>query len=251
MTRWRHHATDRLAVQIDAYTWRRYSLIKRFLLPGALRALNIGTGGGVETLRLLAAGNHVTTVDLDEPTARRTRARAERWGFGDRHVGHVGHVLEVDVRGPFQLILMSEVLEHIQDDYGALRRLASWLAPDGRLVLSTPTASYGMLPGDVLSVEEDGGHVRPGYDGPELDAMLGALGLVTQRRVYNCGLVTCWLQRLERRLRHHPVTRPFGYGFSLACRPFLPLLDALPYRASDQITIATKPSANGSCASPS
>lgn len=231
---------DRWAVQIDAYAWHRYALMKPFLPRGPIRALNIGTGGGVETLRLLRRGNRVTTVNIDDVTARRTRARAERWGFADRHQGTVGHVLHVDVAGPFQFILMAEVLEHIADDFGALRRIAGWLAPGGRLVLSTPTASNGMLPGDTLSEREDGGHVRPGYDGPELDAMLARLGLVTLRRIYNGGVACCWQHRIERRLRGRSATRPFGYGFGLACRPLMPLLDAMRWRASDQITIAAK-----------
>jgi len=233
-------AADRWALQIDAYSWRRYALIARFLPYGPIKALNIGTGGGVETLRLLQRGHRVTTINLDHATARRTRARAERWGWADRHEGTVGHVLHVDVTGPFQLVLMSEVLEHIADDLGTLRRVAGWLAPGGRLVLSTPTASDGMLPGDRLSAREDGGHVRPGYDGPELDAMLARLGLVTLRRLYNCGVACCWQLRLERRLRRAGATRPLGYAFGLACRPLMPLLDAVPYRPSDQITIAVK-----------
>jgi SAM-dependent methyltransferase len=231
---------DRWAVQIDAYAWRRYALMKRFLPYGPISSLNIGTGGGVETLRLLQRGHRVTTIDIDPATARRTRARAERWGWAERHEGTVGHVLQVDLAGPFQLVLMAEVLEHIADDFGALRRIAGWLAPGGRLVLSTPTASDGMLPGDRLSVCEDGGHVRPGYDGPELDAMLVRLGLVTLRRLYNCGVACCWQHRIERRLRGRSATRPLGYAFGLACRPLMPLLDAVRWRASDQITIAAK-----------
>jgi len=232
---------DHWAVQIDAYAWRRYALIKRLLPEGPIDALNIGTGGGVETLRLLRRGHRVTTIDVDHLSARRTRARAERWGCADRHEGKVGHLLQVDVAGPFQLVLMAEVLEHIADDFGALRRIAGWLAPGGRLVLSTPTAAHGMLPGDTLSTCEDGGHVRPGYDGPELDAMLARLGLVTLQRVYNCGVGCCWQHRIERRLRGAAATRGLGYAFGVACRPLMPLLDAVRYRPSDQITLAAKP----------
>lgn len=236
----RRQLTDRWAVQIDAYAWRRYALMQRFLPRGPINALNIGTGGGVETLRLLRRGNRVTTIDIDQAAARRTRARAERWGWADRHEGKVGHVLQVDVDGPFQLVLMAEVLEHIADDFGVLRRIAGWLAPGGRLVLSTPTASDGMLPGDTLSIREDGGHLRAGYDGPELDAMLARLGMVTLRRIYHCAVACCWQHRIERRLRASAATRPLGYAFGVACRPLMPLLDAVRYRPSDQITIAAK-----------
>ena len=82
--------------------------------------------------------------------------------------------------------------------------------------------------------------MRPGYDGPELDAMLAQLGLVTLRRVYNGGRPACWQHRLERRLRLRAATRWAGFAFGLGCRPLMPLLDAVPYRPSDQITVATK-----------
>lgn len=231
---------DRLAVQVDAYTWRRYAMIEPLLVAGPVRALNIGTGGGVETLRLLRKGNHVTTVELDEAAATRTRVRVERAGFGDRHVGLCGHVLKVPLDGPFHVILMSEVLEHVQDDLGALQRLASWLEPGGRLILSTPTATWGMLPGDTLSVREDGGHVRAGYDGPELDAMLADVGLVTLRRIFACGWGAAQQHVIERKLRGNWLTRPLGMAFGLASRGAMPLLDGVSYHPTDQITLATK-----------
>jgi SAM-dependent methyltransferase len=231
---------DRLAPQVDAYTWRRYAVIEPFLVAGPVRALNIGTGGGIETLRLLRRGNHVTTVELNEYTAAHTRERVERAGFGDRHVGLCGHVMEVPLEGPFHVILMSEVLEHVQDDLGTLRRLASWLEPGGQLVLSTPTASWGMIPGDTLSVSEDGGHMRAGYDGPELDAMLADVGLTTIRRVFACGWGAAQQHVMERKLRGNRLTRPLGIAFGLASRTALPLLDAVPLRPTDQITLATK-----------
>ena len=100
---------DKYAVHFDAYTWYRHSLIEPFLISGPIRSLNIGTGGGVETLRLLRRGNYVTTVEIDEGTAKRTRDRVARNGYADKHTGVVGHVLEVCVSGRFDEILMLEV----------------------------------------------------------------------------------------------------------------------------------------------
>ena len=60
---------------------------------------------------------------------------------------------------------------------------------DGRLILSTPTALYGQMAGDMLSVEEDKDnpdrHVRVGYQGIELDRLLQKYNLVTLKRIYN------------------------------------------------------------------
>jgi SAM-dependent methyltransferase len=230
---------DRLAPQIDAFTWHRYSLIAPYLIHGEIRALNIGTGGGVETVRLLSRGNYVTTIEYNAEMAARTRARAVRAGYGDRHTGLHGHVLEVPLDETFHLVVMCEVLEHVMDDFAAIQRIARWLKPGGRLVLSTPTASYGQLPGDRISVVEDGGHVRVGYEGPELDAMLSRVGIITQKRILNSGLGPSIQHVIERRVRAGS-SRLLGPALGLASRPIMGALDVLPVRMSDQITIATK-----------
>lgn len=137
---------------------------------------------------------------------------------------------------------MCEVLEHISDDRGTLEKLGRLVERGGRLVLSTPTSSYGMLPGDTLSATEGGGHVRPGYDGPELDEMLRAAGFVTIRRILNGGVGARVQHLIERRLcsyGHVGLGRSFGF----LNRPLMPMLDAWPIHAFVQITIATKMSA--------
>jgi SAM-dependent methyltransferase len=231
---------DRISPQLGAFTWYRYALTGQSFVGGPARFLNIGTGGGIEALRLLRKGNHVTTIEIDSVTAARTRARIERNGFGSKHVGHAGHVLSVNVVGPFDGIVMCEVLEHIKDDVRTLERVSQWLAPGGRLIMSTPTASYGQLPGDEVSLVEDGGHVRVGYDGPELDLMLADVGIAPIRRIYLGHRMTRWHIRLERLLQARRATVPIGLGFSLASRPFMPLLDSIPGRPLCQLTVAIK-----------
>jgi SAM-dependent methyltransferase len=231
---------DRIAPQLGAFTWYRYDVTGQFFFSGPARLLNVGTGGGMETLRLLRRGNHVTTIEVDPATAAKTRNRVVRSGHGARHVGHAGHVLDVEVEGPFDGVVMCEVLEHIKDDVRTLQRVSQWLAPGGRLVLSTPTASYGQLPGDEITVHEDGGHVRVGYDGPELDVMLADVGIVPLRRVYLGHRLSRWHIRAERLLQARRLTVPLGLCFSLVSRPLMPFLDAFPGQPLHQITLAVK-----------
>jgi 2-polyprenyl-3-methyl-5-hydroxy-6-metoxy-1,4-benzoquinol methylase len=226
--------------QLDAYTWRRHARVSNYLAAGPIKALNIGTGGGAETLALLRRGNHVTTIEISEETAERTRERIVRTGFGDMHTGLVGHVLELDLDDTFHQVMMCEVLEHIADDYAALERIAGWLEPGGRLIMSTPTNIHGQLPGDELSAVEDGGHVRVGYEGPELDEMLQAVGLITIHREYNGYALTQQYLRAERKLRANAKTRLFGYGVSVAARPLVRLMEQVKVQPSDQITVAIK-----------
>jgi SAM-dependent methyltransferase len=51
----------------------------------------------------------------------------------------VGNITECGMRtGAFQLILCSEVIEHVADSRSALRELHRLLAPEGVLILTTP-----------------------------------------------------------------------------------------------------------------
>ncbi len=237
---------DRWAIHIQAYTAYRYALVEPLLISGPIRSLNIGTGGGVETLRLLRKGNSVTTIDTDDARASQTRERVVRNGFADKHVGRVGHVLDISISEKFDCILMCEVLEHIKRDVETVQRLSDWLVPGGRLILSTPTASYGQLPGDVVTAEEDDvHHVRVGYDGPELDEMLTQAGLIRLRRSYNGYALMRVQQRIELGLRRRSPLFPLGVAFGVASRPLMPLLDVVHIRPLTQLTLATKGRAAG------
>ena len=231
---------DYIAVQIDSFTWNRFRLLKPYIVQGPVKILNIGTGGGVQSLRLLRAGNRVTAVEIDPETARRTQERVHRHGFEDRFNLVEGHILNVEVEGNYRAVWMTEVLEHIQNDHAVLKKIGSLLETGGRLVMSTPTASWGQLGGKV-SIEEDGGHVRVGYEGEELDLMLRDVGLLTIRRIMNCNRVTQVLYHLEKILQHSSIW-PVRYIVSLALRPLIPILDLGSFgkKWANQITVAKK-----------
>lgn len=236
--------TDRWAIHIDAYTMNRYRLIKPYLKKGHFNALNIGTGGGVETLRLLRRGNTVTILEIDSNTAEKTMARIRRNGFAEKVDCICGHFLKVPVNRQFDEIMMCEVLEHIKDDQGSLKKLSSLSNQGARLILSTPTASCGQLMGDEVVEEEDPVHpeyhVRPGYDGPELDTLMQEAGFAVEKRIFNGYLLTQQYHLIERFLRRYKPLMPLAIFAGLAGRIFVPLLELIRIRPSNQITIAHK-----------
>jgi hypothetical protein len=152
----------------------------------------------------------------------------------------VGHILSIDLAENFHEIYICEVLEHITDDLSTLHRLSDLLLPGGRLILSTPTASYGQLFHDTVTLQEKGGHVRVGYDGPELDELLKKTQLFPLRRIYNGNSIIKIIHSFERWLASTKYTVWLRYPFSFCMRLVLPLLDIPVYRPFDQITIAIK-----------
>jgi SAM-dependent methyltransferase len=130
---------DLFARRLDPLTVRR---IKPLTLPGGARCLEIGGGQGSIARWLcehVGPGGHVTATDLETgflselPPANLTVVR---------------HDVRTDEfpESSFDLIHVRAVLMHIAERMAALRRMASWLAPGGWLLVEEP--DFGMWIGD-------------------------------------------------------------------------------------------------------
>ena len=108
------------------------------LVGGGQRVLEVGCWSGYVTEHLVAAGNTVVGVEIDAEAAERARRFAERV-----------HVVDIDVTpltsvvtGPFDVVLMGDVLEHLRDPLATLRDAATLLGPGGRVVISVPHVAH-------------------------------------------------------------------------------------------------------------
>ncbi len=145
----------------------RRRLVARFLrdVPGRT-LLDVGCGDGelIALLRReLPALTALAGADLSSETVKRNRERLPGVDF---------HVLDITQRAlpaTFDLVVCSEVIEHIEDRGAAFRHLASMVAPAGHLLVTCPS-------GRVFATERHFGHVsHPTI--PELDARAEAVGL--------------------------------------------------------------------------
>ena len=105
-------------------------------LPSGYRLLEVGCGNGNVTRALEQAGptGDITAMDtFDEGLAyARQRVRRARIVRGDILRDDPAPAPRYDVIGMF------DVLEHLDDDLGVLRRLHSMIVPGGALVLTVP-----------------------------------------------------------------------------------------------------------------
>lgn len=132
--------------------------------PG--RFVEAGAGTGTLTRAFLDRGFTGTCHDITPETREVIR----------RNLADRADVLDVpeDVddipAGAYDYLFAFEVLEHIEDDLGALRQWTAWLRPGGRVLVSVPAhqRKYGR---DDASV----GHVRR-YERAELEALLQGAG---------------------------------------------------------------------------
>jgi SAM-dependent methyltransferase len=120
-------------IETPGYLMRRRLLLRVLGKKRPGRLLEIGCGRGDLLARLAALGWEGVGLEISPRAA--TAAR-------ELTAAHVDRVAIVDdpaaVQGAFPLVVASEVLEHIPDDADTLRRWRSWVATDGRLVLTVP-----------------------------------------------------------------------------------------------------------------
>ncbi len=141
----------------------RWALIAPLLGPGIESVLEIGVGQGALGFRLAERYRYVG-LELDERALEVARRRFAR--------GTLIHG-DLDALAPedrFDLIVATEVLEHYEDDVGALRLWRTRLAERGALLLSVPAFSERFGPWDVKA-----GHFRR-YERDGLATTLRAAG---------------------------------------------------------------------------
>lgn len=114
-------------------------------LPRPLgRVLDVGCGNGATGRSLRAAGaTWVSGIEL-EPAAAAVAASE----YDEVRVGPAEAELG-GVAGPFDTILLYDVLEHLVDPWGLLRRLHEVAGPGARVHISVPNARHWSLLRDL------------------------------------------------------------------------------------------------------
>lgn len=162
---------DRMA-ELDAAHWwyvaRREILdavIRRTVRPPAdARILEIGCGTG-HNLAMLQRFGSVEAAELD-PHAR--RLAEQRLGTPVHDEALPG--LADRVTGDFDLIALLDVLEHVEDDSGALRAIHRMLRPGGALLLTVPINKW------MWTAHDAAHHHHRRYTKPEIVALAREAG---------------------------------------------------------------------------
>jgi len=149
--------------------------------------LEVGAGLGEFAAQLRGLRRHVVT-DVDPACVASMAARfADRPEVSSRQLDLTGGA--IDIGEPVSTIVAINVLEHLEDDAGALRALASMVEPGGRIVLWVP--GYQQLYGDF---DRAVGHVRR-YTPATLTSAFVRAGLAADvvRPVNLLGGIAWWL----------------------------------------------------------
>jgi 2-polyprenyl-3-methyl-5-hydroxy-6-metoxy-1,4-benzoquinol methylase len=233
-----------LVQSVGPMTANRYRLIlaqlQGVLTPEA-RVLDIGCGNGTLMARLLGAmpGLQLGGIEFSEtavaaaPASVRERIR----------VGSLFDTLPL-LHERFDLIICSEVLEHIEDASAAMRLIAAALAPGGKLVLTVPCGKRWWS-----RLDEHVGHFRR-YELHELRALVEAAGLAPRRVIgwgvlfgllYDRATVLMGAKRVE-----HFGSNRAAASVSVLLQQLFRVDDLLPSRFGIQaVVVAQAPGAGG------
>ena len=239
--------------QEDEHWWFRgrraviRALLARTKLPANPRILDAGCGTGRNLTELQRLGT-ASGVDFSALAIDYCRAR----GIADVHRAGL-EALPFDTDS-FDLLLLADVIEHVDDDVAVLRELHRVAAPGAVLAITTPAYRW------LWSQHDETCHHRRRYTRPELRERAGAAGwrpvtatyfnslllppifltrrLFGRRRRERADLditpgalnpVLEFPMRLEAGLIRRGVSLPFGVSIGMVCRP-----DAVPVQPALQ-----------------
>jgi SAM-dependent methyltransferase len=151
------------------------------------RVLDVGAGFGRHAFEIARRGGRVVALDFAADEVEQTRATIGAMVDSgeitlDRFVGALrGDATRLPFADDsFDVVITSEVLEHIQDDVAAISEMVRVLRPGGTFAATVPSwlpeKVNWMLSDEYHAPKSAGGHVRI-YSATELKAKLRAAGL--------------------------------------------------------------------------
>lgn len=174
-----HHSTSpqKKIISENNFTYR---LIVNFLNKyinnkKSFRILDVGCGAGTLAFYLASKGHKVKGIDISDTAIESCRQSA--WYLGLKNVTFDSVAFpRKSLNGTYDFVLLTEVLEHLQNDRLAIRRINRLLTKKGLLFLTTPLSSAPLARlGLIDNFDRRVGHIRR-YDIKELRHMLESNG---------------------------------------------------------------------------
>jgi 2-polyprenyl-3-methyl-5-hydroxy-6-metoxy-1,4-benzoquinol methylase len=118
------------------------------LVPGRCRrVLDVGCNVGSVGARLRERGHAVTGIEVDPRWADQAQPRLDSVIRADvEDLAGTG----ADVGGPFDCVIMADILEHVRDPWLVVGWAAGLLAPEGCVVVSVPNVRHLQLVSRVV-----------------------------------------------------------------------------------------------------
>ncbi len=205
---WDHSISPHVAASYRARIDLVSGIVEQLAGPGG-RVLDVGCAQGTLGLLLAERGLRVTLLDIRGENIAYARSRFEK-GQANFYVGLLSEDCPPD--NDYDVVVCTEVLEHVLAPAQFLTRLARKVRRDGTLLLTTPNADYALtrLPtfgaaaqaviDDAEPDSLDGDAHRYLYTREEFVALARGVGLKVLRHGY---FLPAWLEgHLKTRVLH-------------------------------------------------
>jgi len=138
------------APMMRKYWWIVHEITNR--VPYGKTVLDVGCAGGGLTIALAIMGYKCTAMDLAKSAIKHVRDKAKWLVLDDRISlarGFIEDITDV-VDGPFDCIVLSSVLEHVDDPVDAYKKAISLLSPGGVLLATVPLGKSWYSPAHIV-----------------------------------------------------------------------------------------------------
>lgn len=172
----KYHASTKRATKIINDKNFTYRLLLKEINPqlknGPYKILDIGCGAGTVSFYLADKGHHVTGIDISKKAINECLKSTKLLGFKNVTFQVSDFPNDFKTTKKFDIIIFTEVIEHLENDKKAIELIYKLLNRNGHLILSTPSI-YAPLARLGLTKDFDKrvGHLRR-YTANQLEKLL-------------------------------------------------------------------------------
>lgn len=183
----------------EQYAYTKYKLILGYLKKTGknnLNILNAGCGSGDLSILLASAGHNVIGIDPDPKYISLAKERASKKSIGNYDF-RVQSIKDLPASEKYDCVIASDVLEHIDGDYSAMKKLSEATKENGLIIISVPALEglFGFHDSEI-------GHYRR-YSKRTLKRLVESPKNINILKIRYfgftlipvCYLFSCWLRR--------------------------------------------------------
>lgn len=147
-------------IKNNNFTYRTHlEIINNYIKPPKT-ILDIGCGAGAITLYLANKGNIVTGTDISQKAISECLKSAKELNINKIQFLRADFQ-KAKINKKFDVVILTEVIEHLPDDHLALKSIYRFLKPNGILILSTPSIKAPLHKlGLTKKFDKEVGHLR-------------------------------------------------------------------------------------------
>lgn len=148
-------------ISSDDFTYGGILKLIGLYIKKSSKILDVGCGVGSVAMYFANLGNSVSGIDISRNAINNGQKSAKYLRLNHNVIFKVVDFPKVIPKGTFDLVICSEILEHLHDDKFAVSKIKSLIKPTGLLVASSPSLNAPLYKlGFLDKFDKKVGHVR-------------------------------------------------------------------------------------------